>query len=66
LFVVYAKDKADKLAKEETIEVPPNQFIGICFSVGKKQDAIGTESSRLVHYLYWLPTIRSADEIPSA
>ena len=60
-------EEADRLAKAGAIEVPPNHFTAIPFSVGKKthQEAIGTEASGQVNCLYWLQTIQSADEIPS-
>jgi hypothetical protein len=40
-------EEADRLATEEDTEIPPNQFTGILFSVGKKthQQAFGTEAS---------------------
>jgi hypothetical protein len=30
------------------------------------QEAVGTEASGQVDFLYWLPTVQNADEIPSA
>jgi hypothetical protein len=63
-----AKEEADRLAKEGAMEVSPNQFTGIPFSVGKKthQEAFGTETSGQVDCLYQLPTVQNVDEIPSA
>jgi hypothetical protein len=56
-----------RLVKEGTIEVPPDQFTAIPFSVGKKinQEAVGTEASSQMGCLYWLLTVQNIDEIPS-
>jgi hypothetical protein len=61
-------EEADRLAKEGAVEVSPNQFAAIPFSVGKKphQEAIGTEALGQVDYLYWVSAIQSAVEIPPA
>jgi hypothetical protein len=51
---ILGNEEGDRLAKEGTIEVPPNQFTAILFSVGKKthQEAVRTEVSGQVDCLY--------------
>jgi hypothetical protein len=58
-------EEADRLAKEGAIELPPNQFAAIPFSIGENLIKKQLEESHpgKVDCLYWVSAIHSADEL---